>query len=61
MLEIKELSKSYGELTVLNHIDLTLENGIYGLLAPNGAGKTTLMKILATLSFPDAGKVLWQF
>lgn len=60
MLEIKELSKSYGELTVLNHIDLTLENGIYGLLAPNGAGKTTLMKILATLSFPDAGKVLWN-
>ena len=60
MLEIKNVSKRYGDLTVLSHIDLTLENGIYGLLAPNGAGKTTLMKILATLSFPDDGKVLWQ-
>ena len=60
MLEIKNVSKRYGDLTVLSHIDLTLENGIYGLLAPNGAGKTTLMKILATLSFPDDGEVLWQ-
>ena len=60
MLEIKNLSKKYGDLTVLDHIDLTLENGIYGLLAPNGAGKTTLMKILATLSFPDDGKVMWN-
>ena len=60
MLEIKNLSKKYGDLTVLNHIDLTLENGVYGLLAPNGAGKTTLMKILATLSFPDDGEVLWN-
>ncbi len=60
MLEIKNLSKSYRDLTVLEHIDLTLENGIYGLLAPNGAGKTTLMKILATLSFPDDGEVFWN-
>lgn len=60
MLEIKNVSKRYGDLTVLNRINLTLENGIYGLLAPNGAGKTTLMKILATLSFPDDGEVLWK-
>ena len=60
MLEIKNLSKRYGDFTVLDGIDLKLENGIYGLLAPNGAGKTTLMKILATLSYPDDGKVLWN-
>ncbi len=60
MLEVKDLCKSYGELKVLECIDLTLDNGIYGLLAPNGAGKTTLMKILATLSYPDTGKVLWN-
>lgn len=60
MLEIKNLNKNYGDLTVLKRIDLKLENGIYGLLAPNGAGKTTLMKILATLSLPDEGEVLWN-
>ena len=60
MLEINSLSKSYGDLKVLDNINLTLENGIYGLLAPNGAGKTTLMKILATLTFPDSGSVLWD-
>lgn len=60
MLKIKNLSKKYGDFTVLRDIDLTLENGIYGLLAPNGAGKTTLMKVLATLSFPDQGTVLWN-
>lgn len=60
MLEIKNLSKRYGDFTVLDGIDLKLENGIYGLLAPNGAGKTTLMKIFATLSFPDEGEVLWN-
>lgn len=60
MLEIKSLNKKYGDLAVLRDIDLTLENGIYGLLAPNGVGKTTLMKILATLSFPDQGTILWN-
>lgn len=60
MLEIKNVTKKYGDLTVLNQIDLKLDSGIYGLLAPNGAGKTTLMKILTTLSFPDSGKVLWN-
>lgn len=60
MLEIKNLNKKYGDLTVLQNINLTLENGIYGLLAPNGAGKTTFMKILATLSIPNAGQVLWN-
>lgn len=60
MLEIKNLNKKYRDLTVLQNINLTMENGIYGLLAPNGAGKTTLMKILATLSIPNAGQVLWN-
>lgn len=60
MLEIKNLRKNYGNLTVLEHVDLRLENGIYGLLAPNGAGKTTLLKILATLSMPDEGEVSWN-
>lgn len=60
MLEIKGLEKKYGKQTVLNGIDLLLENGIYGLLAPNGAGKTTLMKILSTLTYQDKGTILWN-
>ncbi len=35
MLEIKNLSKKFGKKTVLNNIDYTFENGIYGLLGPN--------------------------
>ena len=42
---------------VLNHVNLTIEHGIYGLLGENGAGKTTLMKILVTLLTPTSGTV----
>lgn len=36
-LEIKNLTKSYGNITALQDVTLTLDNGIYGLLGPNGA------------------------
>lgn len=52
ILEIKNLSKSYGETTALANFSLSLEKGeVLGLLGPNGAGKTTLISILSgTLS-----------
>lgn len=51
---VMEYKKS---VKVLNHVNLTIEHGIYGLLGENGAGKTTLMKILVTLLTPTSGTV----
>jgi ABC-2 type transport system ATP-binding protein len=48
--------KSFGTLRAVDGIDLTVPRGmIFAILGPNGAGKTTLMRMLATLSKPDAG------
>jgi len=50
------LVKSFGELRAVDGIDLVVPRGmIFAILGPNGAGKTTLMRMLATLSRPDAG------
>src|SRR5947209_6627567 len=50
------LRKSYGDLTVLDGVDLDVAPGeVLALLGPNGAGKTTTVRILATLLKPDAG------
>ncbi|QHW31753.1 ATP-binding cassette domain-containing protein [Paenibacillus rhizovicinus] len=52
----KGLRKSFGQQTVLDGIDLTVQSGtIFALLGPNGAGKTTLINILSTLTKPDGG------
>lgn len=59
-LEIKNLSKRYGNKNVNNNITLTLENGVYGLLGPNGAGKTTLMKQICTLIKPTEGEIIYN-
>ena len=60
MLTVKNVTKRYGKFTVLEHISLEFQPGVYGLLAPNGAGKTTLMKMLTTLAFPTEGEILWN-
>jgi ABC-2 type transport system ATP-binding protein len=57
MIEIKQLTKHYGTLTALDHLDLTINQGeIFGYIGPNGAGKTTTMRILATLLKPSSGQ-----
>lgn len=58
LIEIKDLSKSYGKKEALKNINLTVEPGkIYGLLGPNGSGKTTLIKIINNLLTPTSGEI----
>jgi ABC-2 type transport system ATP-binding protein len=55
-IEARGLVKAYGQTRALDGIDLTVTRGqVFGFLGPNGAGKTTTIRILATLTRPDAG------
>src|SRR5262245_50020663 len=55
-IETKGLTKRYGALTALDHLDLCLSKGdVFGFIGPNGAGKSTTMKILAGLLTPTSG------
>lgn len=59
MIQIQNLSFSYGNFPVLNNINLQLEEGrIYGLLGENGVGKTTLLTLLCGLKKPQAGSII---
>ncbi len=58
-IQVRSLTKRYGELIALNDFNLEVERGsIFGLLGPNGAGKTTLIRILTTLMRQSSGEVL---
>ena len=58
-MELKaiQLTKQYGSKTAVNHLNLSLSNGVYGLLGANGAGKTTLMRLLCDIQTPTSGKI----
>ncbi len=58
MIQIKDLTKRYGDLLALDRLTLQVAPGeIFGLIGPNGAGKTTTLRILATLLRPTSGEV----
>lgn len=57
-IKITDLTVTFkNKITAVNHINLEISNGIYGLLGENGAGKTTLMRVLTTVLKPTSGTV----
>jgi ABC-2 type transport system ATP-binding protein len=54
---ISELNKFYGKKQALKDVNLTINQGMFGLLGRNGAGKTTLMKVLSTLIKSNSGNI----
>jgi ABC-2 type transport system ATP-binding protein len=57
-VEVKDLTKKYGDLVAVNKVSFTVEEGeIFGLLGPNGAGKTTTLEMIEGLRKPDGGSM----
>lgn len=58
-MEVKfnDLTKKFGNFTAVDHLTMTMTNGVYGLLGVNGAGKTTMMRMLCTLLKPTSGSI----
>jgi ABC-2 type transport system ATP-binding protein len=61
MLEVKDLTKRFGDAVALDAVGFCVSHGeIVGLVGPNGAGKTTLLETLCGLQHADRGRVLWH-
>jgi len=61
VLEVKGLTRVFGELTAVNEVSFCIEKGsIFGFIGPNGAGKTTTMRILATIDTATGGDALLE-
>src|SRR5262249_58086372 len=61
LLELRGIRKRFGGVNALSDGNLSVDAGeVHLLLGENGAGKSTLMKIVAGISQPDAGQVLWN-
>ena len=59
MIQLSDLSKSFGDRTLIDHVTWQISDGDrVGLCGPNGAGKTTLLKMLAGFDEPDAGAII---
>ncbi len=58
MIELKDLTKKFGDFTAVDGLSFTIETGeFFGLLGPNGAGKTTTISMLSTVLLPTSGEV----
>jgi lipoprotein-releasing system ATP-binding protein len=58
MIQIENITKSFGDLQVLKGVNLSIGKGeVVSIVGPSGAGKTTLLQIIGTLDKPDAGSI----
>ena len=58
MIEIKDLTKKFGDFTAVDHLSMTIKTGeFFGLLGPNGAGKTTTISMMSTVLLPTSGEI----
>lgn len=61
ILEVHELSKSFGGLVAISRLDLAVKEGeILGLIGPNGSGKTTFFNLISGLLRPDSGEIIFR-
>ncbi|MCR4597536.1 MAG: ATP-binding cassette domain-containing protein [Acetatifactor sp.] len=60
MLEIKHLTKKYGDFTALRDINLSLDKGVYGILGANGAGKSTFLNLITDNIPRTEGEILYD-
>jgi ABC-2 type transport system ATP-binding protein len=61
VIEVKNLRKTYGELTAVDGISFSIPQGVcYGLLGPNGAGKTTTIEMIEGITDSTSGEILYQ-
>ena len=61
MLEIKDLVKTFGTMTAVDHVSFTVKPGeIMGLIGQNGAGKTTTFRMILNFLTPDSGTISWN-
>ena len=59
IIEIKNVSKSFGDKCILNNVSISVKQGEFlTLLGPSGCGKTTLLRMIAGFGSPDSGEIL---
>ena len=57
VIEARDVSKTYGDVHAVDHVNLQVEEGeLFGLLGPNGSGKTTMIKMLTGQTRPSGGQ-----
>ncbi len=61
LLELKNVSKSFGGLKAVNDVSLQIDPGEFvGIVGPNGSGKTTLFNLISGVFFPDSGQIIFE-